>query len=407
MSKIYITREKYINEVKPFIKKQIIKVFTGQRRVGKSFLMLQIIDLIKKIDKQSLPLRGKKANIIYIDKENYAFDNIKDYHNLTKYIKEHAKKDAFNHLFIDEVQEIEGFEKTLRNFVKLKNFDIYITGSNSEMLSSDLAGKLSGRYIETRVHPLSYKEFILFHQLEKGQGSLEKYIRYGGLPYLVNLELNDNQVFGYLKNVYDAVILKDVISHFAIRNINFLNRLIEYLANNLGSLVSAKKISDFLKSQNTNLSPNTVLNYLSSITNSFFINKTPRIDISGKKIFEIGEKYYFEDLGLRHVITDFKQIDINKVLENLVYSKLIDSGYKVFVGQMGKNEIDFVGEIGGKRIYVQVSYLISSKKVEEREFGNLLNIQDNYPKYVVTMDPMAQGDVNGVKHVNIIDFLVG
>ena len=397
MKKTYITRVKYLNQVKPFIDKQIIKVFTGQRRVGKSYLMLQIIDLIKQTN--------KKATIVYIDKENYAFDQIKNYHDLTQYIVANTKKSSKNYIFIDEAQEIEGFEKAIRNFVATKGYDIYLTGSNSELLSSDLAGKLSGRYIEIRVHPLSYQEFLSFHQLEKGLNSLEKYMRYGGLPYLVNLELNDDQVFGYLKNVYDAVILKDVITRFSIRNINFLARLIEYLANNLGSLVSAKKISDFLKSQNIILSPNTVLNYLSFISSSFFINKAQRIDIAGKKIFEVSEKYYFEDLGLRHVITNFKQIDINKILENLVYSKLIDEGYKVYVGQLDKNEVDFVGEIEGKRIYVQVAYIISSDKVTKREFGNLLRIKDNYPKYVVTMDTMASGNVSGITHLHILDFL--
>jgi len=397
MNKTFITREKYLNQVKPLINKSIIKVFTGQRRVGKSYLMLQIADFIKK--------KHQNANIIYIDKEDYAFDNIKTYHDLIKYVDGVTKKSQPTYLFIDEVQEIEGFEKAIRNFAKLDNFDIYLTGSNSKLLSSDLAGKLSGRYIEIRVHPLSYVEFLQFHHLEKGPDSLEKYMRYGGLPYLVNLDLNDEQVFGYLKNVYDTVVLKDIVSRFAIRNVNFLNRLIEYLANNLGSIVSAKKISDFLISQKINISPNVVLNYLSHISSSFFIDKASRIDVNGKKIFEVGEKYYFNDLGLRHVITNFKQIDINKILENLVYGKLVDSGYQVYVGKLGDTEIDFVGEFGEKRIYVQVAYLISSDQVIAREFGNLQNINDNYPKYVVTMDAMANGDVNGITHLHILDFL--
>ena len=398
MNKTYISREKYLSQVKPFINKAIIKVFTGQRRVGKSYLMLGVIDLIKK----SHP----KSNIVYIDKESYAFDQIKNYHDLLKYLKNIKPKPGKVYLFIDEVQEIEGFEKAIRGLIKTGKFDIYLTGSNSELLSSDLAGRLSGRYVEFRIHPLSYEEFLLFHHLAVGSDSLEKYIKYGGLPYLVNLELNDEQVYGYLKNVYDAVILKDVISRFAVRNINFLSRLIEYLANNLGSLVSAKKISDFLESQNIRLSPNTVLNYLSFLSSSFFINKTQRIDIAGKKIFEIGEKYYFEDLGMRHVINSWKQVDINKVLENLVYSKLIESGYTTFVGQLGKSEVDFVGVKEGKKIYVQVAYLLSSEKVIKREFGNLQNIKDNYPKYVITMDKMATGNVDGIIHLEIIDFLM-
>lgn len=397
MDKTNIPRKKYLDRMVPFIDKQIIKVFTGQRRVGKSYLMLQIADLIKRAH--------PKANIVLINKEDYAFDHIKTHHDVIKYLEQVPGKQSKTHLFIDEVQEIEGFEKAVRSLTATGRFDIYLTGSNSELLSSDLAGKLSGRYVEIRVHPLSYEEFLLFHRLEKGPDSLEKYIRYGGLPYLVNLQLTDEQVFGYLKNVFDAVVLKDVVSRYAIRNINFLTRLIEYLADNVGSLVSAKKISDFLKSQHINLSPNTVLNYLTYISGSFFVNKTQRTDIAGKKIFEIGEKYYFEDLGMRHVVTNFKQVDINKILENLVYSKLVDAGYTVYVGQLDHAEIDFVGESGGKRIYVQVAYIISSDNVAKREFGNLLQIRDNYPKYVVTMDAMARGNVAGVIHLHVLDFL--
>lgn len=398
MNKTNISREKYLKQVQPFIDKAIIKVFTGQRRVGKSYLMLGIIDLIKKSHPHS--------NIVYIDKESYTFDSIKNYHHLLGYLQKIKQKSGQTYLFIDEVQEIAGFEKAIRDLIKTTKYDIYLTGSNSQLLSSDLAGRLSGRYIEFRIHPLSYKEFLLFHHLTPGSDSLQQYIKYGGLPYLVNLELNDEQVYGYLKNVYDAVILKDVISRFAVRNVNFLSRLVEYLANNLGSLVSAKKISDFLQSQNIRLSPNTVLNYLSFLSSSFFINKTQRLDITGKKIFEIGEKYYFEDLGMRHVINSWKQVDVNKVLENLVYSKLVDAGYATYVGQLDKSEIDFVGVKEGKKIYVQVAYILSSEKVIKREFGNLQDIQDNYPKYVVTMDKMASGNVNGILHLGIIDFLM-
>jgi len=376
--------------------KEIIKVFTGQRRVGKSCIMAQVADTIKQAD--------KKISIIYIDKEKYEFESIKNYHDLTKYIL-NKTGGAKTCVFIDEVQEIEGFEKAVRDFARSGKYDVYISGSNSELLSSDLAGKLSGRYIEIRVHGLSYGEFLVFHKLEKSMDSLEKYIRYGGLPYLVNLKLNDEQVFGYLKNVFDAVILKDVVSRFEIRNVNFLERLIEYLADNLGSLVSAKKISDFLESQNIKLSPNTVLNYLSFLQSSFFVAKAQRMDIKGKKIFEIGEKYYFEDLGLRHVVVNFKQLDINKILENLVYSRLLDLGYKVFVGQIDNGEIDFVAVKADEKIYVQVAYLISSSKVEKREFGSLLAIKDNYRKYVVTMDKMAGGSIKGVTHLHILDFL--
>ena len=284
MTKIYIPRPQYLEKVKPFIGKDIIKVFTGQRRVGKSYIMAQIADTIK-------------HNTLYIDKEKYEFDTIKNYHDLVKYVTKKTEGQTKTSLFIDEVQEIEGFEKAIRDFAKSGQYDVYVSGSNSELLSSDLAGKLSGRYLEIPVHTLSYAEFLVFHKLEKGMDSLEKYIRFGGLPYLVNLKLENDQVFGYLKNVFDTVILKDVFSRYEVRNGNFLTRLVEYLADNLGAIVSSKKISDFLKSQNTILSPNTVLNYLSFLSSSFFITKCQRMEIVGKKIFEIGEKYYFEDLG--------------------------------------------------------------------------------------------------------------
>ncbi len=397
MDKTYIPRPKYIEMVKPFINKGLIKVFTGQRRVGKSYIMIQVADAIRRLD--------KRANIVYIDKEKYEFDFIKNYHNLAKYVAGKNRKQTKTHLFIDEVQEVQGFERAIRDFVKSGRYDVYISGSNSELLSSDLAGKLSGRYVEIRVHGLSYEEFLSFHKLEKGTDSLEKYIRYGGLPYLTNLKLEDEQVFGYLKNVFDTVMLKDIVSRFEVRNVNFLGRLVEYLADNLGFIVSSKKISDFLKSQKIRLSPNTVLNYLSFLSSSFFVTKCQRMDIVGKKIFEIGEKYYFEDLGLRHSLVGFKQIDIDKILENLVYSRLISLGYKVHAGQVGAREVDFVGEKSGEKIYVQAAYLISSDAVREREFGSLLQIKDNYPKYVVTMDKMASGNFKGVTHLHILDFL--
>jgi len=225
------------------------------------------------------------------------------------------------------------------------------------------------------------------------------------LPYLVNLKLEDEQVYGYLKTIFNTIILKDVVSRFNVRNVHFLERLVEYLADGIGSLVSAKRISDFLKSQNLNISPNSILNYLNYLTGSFFIHKVKRQEIVGRKIFEINEKYYFEDLGLRHSLIGYRQTDINKIMENLVFSHLKYLGYKVTVGQIGKREIDFIAEKNDKKVYFQVTYLLTSKKVIEREFGNLMKIKDNYPKYVISMDDYSQGNLKGIKHLNIIDFL--
>ena len=397
MIKKYISRPTYVNKIKPFIDKDVIKVIVGQRRVGKSYLLFQIIDEIKKL--------RKNANIIYVNKELDKFDDIKNHKDLLSYLKlKTGNKKSY--IFIDEIQDIDKFEKALRDLKAQGKHDIYCTGSNAHLLSGELATYLSGRYVETKIYGLSYKEFLTFHKLGADQGSFLKYIMYGGLPYLSNLELKDEVVYGYLKGIYNTIILKDVVERHKIRNIVFLENLVEYLADNIGSLVSAKKISDFLKSQKINISPNIVLDYLSFLVGAFFIFKVPRADIRGKKIFEINEKYYFEDLGLRHAITSYKHADINKILENLVFLHLQILGYKTTVGQLKDGEIDFVCEKQGEKIYIQVAYLIT-KENKDREFGNLLNVKDNYPKIVVSADEMiGKKGYKGIEHINIQDFLL-
>jgi len=397
MIKKYFSRNNYFKLIKPYINTNIIKVIIGQRRVGKSYFLYQIIDEVKKLD--------KKANIIYINKELYEFDAIKDYKDLERYLNERLLKKSKNYIFIDEIQEIINFEKALRSLNTQENNDIYCTGSNANLLASDLANLLGGRFIEIPIYSLSYEEFLQFHHLEKNKESLFSYIKYGGLPYLINLKLEDEQIYGYLKTIFNTIILKDVVARFNIRNINLLERLVEYLANCEGTFVSAKRISDSLKSQNLDISPNSILNYLNYLTGSFFIHKVKRQDVMGRKIFEINEKYYFEDLGLRHSLIGYRQTDINKIMENLVFSRLKYLGYKVTVGQMGIQEIDFIAEKNNKKAYFQVTYLLSSKKVIDREFGNLLKIKDNYLKYVISMDEYASGDFKGIKHLNLIDFL--
>ncbi|MFH1412724.1 MAG: ATP-binding protein [bacterium] len=397
MIKKYIKRKIYIDKIRPFIDKDIIKVIIGQRRVGKSYFLFQIMDLIKEKD--------KAANIIYINKELNEFDEIKNYQDLLAYIEKNSANKKKNYIFIDEIQDINKFEKALRNLKAKGKYDIYCTGSNAKLLSGELATYLSGRYIEIKIFSLSYIEFLNFHKLKESQDSFLKYIKYGGLPYLMNLELDDDVVYHYLKSIYNTVILKDVVSRYRIRNISFLKNLVEYLADNTGSLVSAKKISDFLKSQKINISPNIILDYLSFLVNAFFVFKVQRFDIQGKKIFEINDKYYFEDLGLRHAIVNYNQVDINKVLENLIFLHLQVLGYNVTVGQLKDKEVDFVCEKQGEKFYIQAAYLITEEN-KEREFGNLLAIQDNYPKIVVSMDKLIdKGGYKGIKHMSIRDFL--
>ena len=397
MIKRYKKRKIYLDKIKPFIDKEIIKVIVGQRRVGKSFLLFQIMDLIKE--------RNKKAKIVYINKELAEFDEIKNYQDLLQYIKEQTKNKK-SYLFIDEIQDIDNFEKALRDLNAKGKYDIYCTGSNAKLLSGELATTLSGRHIEIEVFGLSYEEFLSFHKIKESQESLLKYIKYGGLPYLINLDINDEtSIYGYLKSIYNTILLKDIVARYKIRNVAFLENLTQYIADNIGSLVSAKKISDYLKSQKINISPNIVLDYLSFLENAFFIFKAPRSDIQGKKVFEVNSKYYFEDLGLRHSILSYQQGDINKILENLVFLHLKIMGYEVTVGQLNDKEVDFVAEKQHKKFYIQTAYLITEEN-KEREFGNLLAIEDNYPKMVVSFDSMiGKSEYKGIKQMNIRDFL--
>jgi predicted AAA+ superfamily ATPase len=395
--KEYIKRPHYLNKIAPFIDKNVIKVITGQRRVGKSYFLYQIMDKLKE--------KNPDVKIIYINKELYEFDHIRDYHDLISYVQIQRSSNSKNYIFVDEIQDIIQFENALRSFQAEDRYDIYCTGSNANLLSGDLATFLSGRYIELKLLSLSYPEFLKFHKLENTQDNLFAYIKYGGLPYLIHLSLEDSIVYDYLRNVSSTILLKDVVSRHQVRNVSFLENLVKFLADNIGSLLSAKRISDFLKSQKINISPNIVLNYLNYLVSAYFIFKIQRSEISGRKIFEIGEKYYFEDLGLRHVIISYQQRDINKVLENLVLSHLIVSGYDVTVGKVGNKEIDFIGKKNGEKLYVQVAYLIPDENTWEREFGNLLEIKDNFPKIVVSMDEMIGKQYKGINHYNIREFL--
>jgi len=392
-----IVRKKYQDMLIPFVGKQLIKVLTGQRRVGKSYILKQTMDFIRQND--------PSGHILYINKENLTFDSLKTAADLNDYVLKNTAEGIKNYVFVDEIQEIEQFEKAMRSLLLNPVYDLYCTGSNATMLSGELSTFLSGRYIEIPVYSLSYIEFILFHHIENSKVSLMSYLKYGGLPYLKHLELNDEIVYGYLKGVYSTVIYRDVIMRNEIRNTAFLESLVMFLADNIGQLFSAKKISDYLKSQKTNIATSQIINYLNHLSNAFLIHKVGRLDIVGKRIFEIGEKFYFQDIGLRNTIFEYKQSDIAKVMENAVYNHLLYNDYEVKVGQVGPNEIDFVGKRKGEIIYVQVCYLLNEQSTIDREFGNLEKINDNYPKIVVSMDEFAGNTRKGIQHINLQNFL--
>lgn len=396
----YVARPVYTGRIKPFIGKQVIKVLTGQRRVGKSYIMLQLMDFIKE--------ENPSANIVYINRELEQFAHLQNNNDLNEYLRDKFPADKLNYLFIDEIQEIDSFQLTLRSLFAENKCDIFCTGSNAQMLSGELATSLSGRYIEFNIHSLSFSEFLTFHQLEKGNESLMKYLTYGGMPYLPNIGLEDDLPFEYLKNVYSTILLRDVVSRENIRNISFLENLVLYLSDNIGSLFSANNISKFLKSQRIEISPQLTMNYLKALSNAYFVHKVVRSEVGGLKVFEIGEKYYFEDLGLRNSLKGFNQkADIHKLLENAVYLHLLHNGYRVFVGKMDTREIDFVAERNGLKVYLQVCLQITEKSIITREFGNLLMINDNYPKYVITLNDLIIGnDYQGIKQMNLLDFLL-
>jgi len=392
-----IKRETYIEQIRPFFNKDLIKVLTGQRRVGKSSVLLLLMKELKE--------QNNKSNIIYIDKEDYKFSDITSHKELNNYIVKHQKAN-FNYLFVDEIQEIEGFEQILRSYNKKDNFDVFVTGSNAKMFSSELATYLSGRQMEFKIGGLSFNEFCLFHNVKQNQEALLQYIKYGGLPYLMHLPNNEKIRFEYLKNILDTILFRDIIKRHSIRDPRFLINLLQFLADNTGSIFSANKIHKYLKSQQINKNVQLILNYISYIEDAYFVNSVKRMDIKGKSQFEVGEKYYFEDIGLRNALIGFKMQDIEKIMENMVFLHLKNQGYQISVGNINGKEIDFVAVKDNEKSYFQVCYLLESKKTIEREFGNLIEIKDNYPKYVVSFDEFsAPNTYKGIKHFTLLDFL--
>ncbi len=393
-----IDRNSYTERIVKFSGTGLIKVITGQRRSGKSSILKLLV--------QKFQSTSEKTNIIFIDKELNEFEFLRDGKALHKYIRQNLKSRGRNIICIDEVQEIRDFENPLREFAASGSADIYITGSNATMLSGDLATRLSGRYIEFNVKPLGYSEFLRFHKLPNNDDILHLYLRFGGMPYLVNISLEDEIVNQYLRSIFDTILLKDIIKRFNIRNVDFLYRLAAFLADNTGQLVSANRISSFIKSQKIDVTANMTLDYLRYLTQSYFIHRVQRMDLAGKKIFEVNEKYYFDDLGLRNMLVGYKPGDISKLIENAVYHHLAFLGFRIYVGKIGELEIDFTAEKNNKTVYIQSAYLLPDDKVVKREFGNLLKIDDNFNKYVVSLDPAGGGNYKGIRHLHLREFLM-
>ena len=394
-----IARQKYLEKIEKYLGKDTIIILTGQRRVGKSYLLRLFKDKVA---------AEPGTNIIYIDKEQKEFDDIRTYKDLNNYIDNKRETGKINYVLIDEIQNIDEFEKSVRSYYEKPDIEIVVTGSNSKMLSSDLSTLIGGRYKEIHIQALSYEEFMMFHQLPDSDDTLAKYIQFGGLPGLRNIGLDAADAREYQQDVYHTVLLKDVIMRNNIRNVAFLENLVRFLADNTGKIISANSISKYMRSQGESITSTAIINYMKFLCDAYMIHKVNRYDIHGKRLFESNDKFYFEDNGIRNTLADgSREGDIEKVIENIVYNHLIRMGYDVTVGQLQAGEIDFVcRKPEGQRIYVQASYMIVDDTTREREFGNLRAIKDNYPKYVISMTPLVtRADDNGITHLHLRKFL--
>ena len=395
-----IKREKYLKNIRGFYDQDLIKVITGIRRSGKSTLLKQIIDELKESG-------VNKEKIIYINFEDIEMSFIKNDMDLNSYIKKQIKDDQKYYLLFDEIQNVIDWEKAVNSFKATKNVSIFITGSNSNLLSGELATLLAGRYVSFKIQPFSFKEVCDLKGIEDKdeiEKAFEDYMKWGGMPQRFYFK-DEQETKNYLMDLYDSIVVKDIISRYKVKDVELLNKILEYLMSTPAQQFSVTNIVNFLKNENRNCSNETLYNYLSYITNSFIMNKAKRYDIKGKRVLSTNDKYYLTDLGLGQVKSSIKTKGKGSVLENIVYNELINRGYEVLAGKSDSSEIDFIASYFDEKIYVQVAYILADDSVVEREFGAFKSIEDNYPKYVLSMDKFDFSQ-NGIIHKNVIDWLL-
>lgn len=397
-----IKRETYMRRIRPFIGSELVKVMTGIRRCGKS-VMLELI-------KEELKNNGvPEANIISINFEDMRYTHLLTAKALHDEIIMRAQDISGKvYLFFDEIQEVTDWEKCINSFRVEFDCDIYITGSNAKLLSGELATNLGGRYVEFTIYPFSFSEFTeLYKEIFPGaqpQEYFQKYLLFGGMPYLANLRYAEEPCRQYLTDVFNSVQLKDIVKRNKIRDVDLLERILSYIIANVGTTFSATSISKFFKSEKRNVAPETILNYIRHCTDAYLFYPVKRQDLQGKQILASSEKYYIADHGVREAVFGGNMRDINLILENIVFMELLRRGYNVTVGKTGNLEIDFIAEKHGEKIYVQVCYLLASPETIAREFGVYDNVNDNFSKYVVSLDEFDMSR-NGIKHCNIRNFL--
>ena len=397
-----LIREKYLKQMIAGKDLNLIKVITGVRRSGKSTLLLQYKNYLisKKI---------KEEDIIYMNFESAKWYSIQDYQDLYKYIKEHIKSKNKIYILLDEVQNIFKWEKAVNSLLIDFNTDIYITGSNAYLLSSELTTLLAGRVLTIKIYPFSFQEFLSVYPFKNNEDKYEKfdkYLKYGGLPMLVNMNDNEDLIINYLNDLKEVVLKKDVINRNNIKDVVFLDNLLKYMASVIGNLTTANAIADFMRKNGSKVTSETVDSYLKMLENAYIIYRVPRYELKGKQLLKTKGKYYFIDNGLKNIINGISLYDSGSSYENLIYIELLRRGYEVYVGQYNDIEIDFIAIKPNEKIYYQVARSIMDEKVEEREKKSLLAINDNYKKVILTMDNVKNKQIEGILVINIIDFLM-
>lgn len=402
-----IKRELYLNQIRPFINRPFIKVIAGIRRCGKS-VVLQLI--AEELERQGV----RKEQILYMNFESFEWIDITDAKALYAYVKsvvEKAKKEKV-YILLDEIQEVSHWERAVNSFLVDWDVDIYVTGSNSKLLSSELSTYLTGRYVSIHILPLSFKEYLEFHHIatttekESLRKAFHNYLRMGGFPAIHTLPYDYEMVYKLIYDLYSSVILRDTVQRHGIRNVELLERVVKFVFDNIGNRMNAKNIADYFKSQHRRVDINTIYNYLEALEGSFIIQRVPRYDIKGKEQLQTNEKYFVSDLSLIYAVMGFKDRMIGGALENIVYWEMRRRGYEVFIGKQEEKEIDFVGIRKNEKLYAQVTYRMDSEATIKREFTPLLAINDQYPKFVVSMDDFWQDNIEGIKHKPIADFLL-
>ncbi len=397
-----INREIYMNKLLAYKNTEFIKVITGIRRCGKSSLL--------KLFMEKLLEDNPNTNVIYMNFESFKFDNIVNYRDMYNEISKKIRPTERNYILLDELQRIEEWERTVNALKVDFDTDIYITGSNAYLLSSELSTYLSGRYVEIKVLPLSFKEYLEFTNKEDTKTIEEKfieYIKFGGMPGIITLKDEENLYENAVKGIYNTVFMKDVIERNKVVDATLLEKILKFLMSNIGSLISAKKIADFLTSQGTKITHNTVLNYIQMLENAYIIYRVPRYDIKGKEVLKTLEKYYIVDTGIRNIILGFRDADFGHLIENIVYFELIRRGYEVTIGKKDMLEVDFIATNANEKKYYQVTYTMLDQNVKKREIEVLNSINDNYEKTVITMDKLySNTSIEGIKIKYLIDFLL-